>query len=45
MWAQASETAVQYMCYTIQENISYWEISNGNVEWSRDEELGLSTCV
>lgn len=26
-------------------NISYREISNGNVEWSCDEELGSPTCV
>jgi hypothetical protein len=43
MWAWACGTAVYVI--NLKENTNYWEISNGNVEWSRDEELASSMCV
>ena len=41
MWAQACETAVYVLSHTGKS--CYQKISNRNVEWSRDEELGSST--
>lgn len=41
MWAQACETAVYVLSRTGKS--CYQEISNRNVEWSHDDELGSST--
>jgi len=43
-WAQACETAA-YVLNRTGKNISYREISSGNVECSCDEETGSPTCV